>query len=220
VEVVHCRSSKRCLSASDVNLAWVNRKRCTNDARKVLATNLLLKQDKPLGFRHQTRPSHSIRRVSRSLPRVESAFQHLGVLKALFPEFRCLTDSGGFAGSGSIEDNFLSLRQRSHARLKAGERYRPFQVEHPAFGLVLISANEQGLVRLDVCTSLLSTDSLDVCHASPPGIIGCVGNYWTDSIVGAALASGNRWFENYGKWTSYCLNRPRLNVTLLNAKYL
>jgi hypothetical protein len=47
---------------------------------------------------------HSIRRVSRSLPRLDSAFQHLDVGKALLLIFRCLTDSTGFAGSTSIEN--------------------------------------------------------------------------------------------------------------------
>src|SRR5580693_7484676 len=43
--------------------------------------------------------SHSIHRVSRSLPRLDSAFQHLDVGKALLLIFRCLTDSAGFARS-------------------------------------------------------------------------------------------------------------------------
>jgi hypothetical protein len=51
----------------------------------------------------------SIHRVSRSLPRIDSAFQHLDVRKALLPIFRCLTDSARFARSRSIEDDFLRL---------------------------------------------------------------------------------------------------------------
>jgi hypothetical protein len=51
----------------------------------------------------------SIHRVSRSLPRLDSAFQHLDVRKALRLIFRCLTDSGRFGGSRSIEDDFLRL---------------------------------------------------------------------------------------------------------------
>ena len=83
----------------------------------------------------------SIHRVSRSLPRFHTAFEHRDVLKALRPVFRCPTDSGGFARSSSIEDDFLRLWQRLYTRLEADERYRAFQVEHPAFGLVLIGAN-------------------------------------------------------------------------------
>src|SRR4029077_12511279 len=48
-------------------------------------------------------------RVSRSLPRLDAAFQHLGVRKALRLVFRCLTDSARFARSPSIEDDFLGL---------------------------------------------------------------------------------------------------------------
>src|SRR5216683_7972654 len=51
----------------------------------------------------------SIHRVSRSLPRVDSAFQDLDVCKALPLVFRCLTDSGRFARSRSIEDDLLRL---------------------------------------------------------------------------------------------------------------
>src|SRR5258708_28118555 len=53
----------------------------------------------------------SIHRVSRSLPRLDSAFQHLDVRKALRLIFRCLTDSTRFAGSSSIENDFPCLRQ-------------------------------------------------------------------------------------------------------------
>jgi len=51
----------------------------------------------------------SIHRVSRSLPCLYPTFQHRNVLKALRPVFRCLTDSGGFARSPSIEDDLLRL---------------------------------------------------------------------------------------------------------------
>jgi hypothetical protein len=51
----------------------------------------------------------SIHRVSRSLPRLDPAFQHLEVHKALRLVFRCLTDSATFAWSRSIEDDFLRL---------------------------------------------------------------------------------------------------------------
>jgi hypothetical protein len=51
----------------------------------------------------------SIHRVSRSLPRLDSAFQHLDVCKALRLVFRCLTDSARFAWSRSIEDDLLGL---------------------------------------------------------------------------------------------------------------
>jgi hypothetical protein len=112
----------------------------------------------------------SIHRVSRSLPRLDSAFQHLDVGKALRLVFRCLTDSARFAWSRSIEDDFLQLWQGVYPRLEAGERYRTFQIEHPAFGLVVISADQQGLVRLGLCMRLLSTDSLDICHDFPSEI--------------------------------------------------
>src|ERR1700686_1756295 len=107
----------------------------------------------------------SIHRVSRSLPRLDSAFQHLDVRKALRLIFRCLTDSARFGGSRSIEDDFLRLRQRVYPRLEAGERYRTIQIEHPAFGLVIISADQQGLVRRSFCMRLLSTDSVDICNS-------------------------------------------------------
>jgi hypothetical protein len=51
----------------------------------------------------------SIHRVSGSLPRLHSAFQHLDVGKALRLIFRCLTDSARFPRSRSIEDDFLRL---------------------------------------------------------------------------------------------------------------
>src|SRR6266404_5115708 len=70
----------------------------------------------------------SIHRVSRSLPRLDSAFQHLDVRKALFLVFRCLTDSARFGGSSSIENDFLCLRQRRRPRLEAGEGYGPVQI--------------------------------------------------------------------------------------------
>jgi hypothetical protein len=57
----------------------------------------------------QIKSKPSIHRVSRSLPRLDSAFQHLGVRKALRLVFRCLTDSARFARSRSIEDDFLRL---------------------------------------------------------------------------------------------------------------
>ena len=65
-------------------------------------------------------------RVSRSLPRLDSAFQHFDVCKALLLVFRCLTDSARFGGSRSIEDDFLRLWQRVYPRLEARERYRTF----------------------------------------------------------------------------------------------
>src|SRR5580692_2952573 len=71
---------------------------------------------------------NSIHRVSRSLPRLDSAFQHLDVGKALRLIFRCLTDSAGFAGSTSIENDFLSLRQRRRPGLQAGEGYGPVEI--------------------------------------------------------------------------------------------
>ena len=55
------------------------------------------------------KPATSIHRVSRSVPRLDSAFQHLDVRKTLLLIFRCLTDSGRFGGSRSIEDDFLGL---------------------------------------------------------------------------------------------------------------
>jgi hypothetical protein len=70
----------------------------------------------------------SIHRVSRSLPRLDSAFQHLDVGKALLLIFRCLTDSARFGGSRSIEDDFLCLRQRRRPGLQAGEGYGPVQI--------------------------------------------------------------------------------------------
>jgi hypothetical protein len=51
----------------------------------------------------------SIYRVSRGLPRLDPAFQHLDVRKTLLLIFRCLTDSTRFGGSRSIEDDFLGL---------------------------------------------------------------------------------------------------------------
>jgi hypothetical protein len=57
----------------------------------------------------QKAPSGSIHRVTRSFPRFDATFQHLHVGKALLPIFRCLTDSGRFARSSSIEDDFLCL---------------------------------------------------------------------------------------------------------------
>jgi hypothetical protein len=51
----------------------------------------------------------SIHRVSGSLPRLDSAFQHLDVGKALRLIFCCLTGSARFGGSSSIEDDFLRL---------------------------------------------------------------------------------------------------------------
>ena len=71
---------------------------------------------------------HSIHRVSRNLPRLDSAFQHLDVRKALRLIFRCLTDSTRFGGSSSIEDDFLCLRQRRRPGLQAGEGYGPVQI--------------------------------------------------------------------------------------------
>jgi len=76
----------------------------------------------------QRRSKPSIHRVSRSLPRLDSAFQHLDVGKALLLIFRCLTDSARFAGSSSIENDFLRLWQRGRAGLELGERYGPFQI--------------------------------------------------------------------------------------------
>jgi len=70
----------------------------------------------------------SIHRVSRSLPRLDAAFQHLGVRKALRLVFRCLTDSARFARSRSIKDDFLCLRQRRRPGLQAGEGYGPVQI--------------------------------------------------------------------------------------------
>jgi len=70
----------------------------------------------------------SIHRVSRSLPRLDSAFQHLNVGKSLCLIFRCLTDSARFGGSSSIEDDFLCLRQRRRSGLQAGEGYGPVQI--------------------------------------------------------------------------------------------
>jgi len=70
----------------------------------------------------------SIHRVSRSLPCLYPTFQHGNVLKALRPVFRCLTDSAGFAGSTSIENDFLCLRQRRRPGLQAGEGYGPVQI--------------------------------------------------------------------------------------------
>ena len=70
----------------------------------------------------------SIHRVSRSLPRLDSAFQHFDVRKAPLLVFRCLTDSARFAGSSSIENDFLCLRQRRRPGLQAGEGYGPFQI--------------------------------------------------------------------------------------------
>jgi hypothetical protein len=84
---------------------------------------------------------HLIHRVSRSLPRLDSAFQHRDVRKALLLVFRCLTDSARFARSSSIEDDFLRLWQRGRAGLELGERYRPLQIKHPTFGLVLVGAD-------------------------------------------------------------------------------
>ena len=70
----------------------------------------------------------SIHRESRSLPRLDSAFQHLDVGKTLRLVFRCLTDSARFGGSSSIEDDFLCLRQRRRSGLQAGEGYGPVQI--------------------------------------------------------------------------------------------
>jgi len=70
----------------------------------------------------------SIHRVSRSLPRSDTALQHLDVGKTLLSIFRCLTDSAGFAGSASIENDFLCLRQRRRPGLQAGEGYGPVQI--------------------------------------------------------------------------------------------
>jgi hypothetical protein len=70
----------------------------------------------------------SIHRVSRSLPRLDSAFQHLDVRKALRLVFRCLTDSARFGGSRSIKDDFLRLRQGPRSELQAGEGYGPVQI--------------------------------------------------------------------------------------------
>jgi hypothetical protein len=76
----------------------------------------------------QITPKPSIHRVSRSLPPLDSAFQHLDVGKTLRLIFRCLTDSAGFARSRSIEDDFLCLRQRRRSGLQAGEGYGPVQI--------------------------------------------------------------------------------------------
>jgi hypothetical protein len=89
----------------------------------------------------KSRLSRLIHRVSRSLPRLDSAFQHADVRKALRLIFRCLTDSARFAGSSSIEDDFLRLWQRGRAGLELGERYRPLRIKHPTFGLVLVGAD-------------------------------------------------------------------------------
>jgi hypothetical protein len=70
----------------------------------------------------------STHRVSRNLPRFDTAFQHRDVLKALRLILRCLTDSAGFAGSTSIENDFLCLRQRRRSGLQAGEGYGPVQI--------------------------------------------------------------------------------------------
>jgi hypothetical protein len=70
----------------------------------------------------------SIYRVSRGLPPLDSAFQHLDVGKALRLVLRCLTDSARFGGSSSIEDDFLCLRQRRRPGLQAGEGYGPVQI--------------------------------------------------------------------------------------------
>jgi hypothetical protein len=51
----------------------------------------------------------SIHRVSCSLPRLDSAFQHLDVCKALLLVFCCLTDSARFGGSRSIKNDLLRL---------------------------------------------------------------------------------------------------------------
>jgi hypothetical protein len=66
----------------------------------------------------------SIHHVTSSLPRLDSTFHHLDVRKALLLVFRCLTDSTRFAGSSSIEDDFLSFWQRGYQGLELGERYR------------------------------------------------------------------------------------------------
>ena len=70
----------------------------------------------------------SIHRVSRSLPRLDPAFQHLDVRKALLLVFRCLTDSARFGGSSSIENDFLCLWQRRRPGLKGGEGYGLVQI--------------------------------------------------------------------------------------------
>jgi hypothetical protein len=70
----------------------------------------------------------SIHRVSSSLPRLDSTFQHFDVRKALRLIFRCLTDSARFGGSRSIKDDFLCLRQRRRPGLQAGEGYGPVQI--------------------------------------------------------------------------------------------
>src|SRR5579864_3230232 len=108
-------------------------------------------------------------RVSGALPGFDSALERLHVGKALFPIFGCLTGSASLGGSGSIEDDFLRLRQRAHLELEAGKQHGSVQVESPALSLVLVSAHQQRLARFYFSISFLNWDSWNVCHAPPYG---------------------------------------------------
>jgi hypothetical protein len=103
-------------------------------------------------------------RITCGCPRLNAAFERLDVGKPLRPEFGCLTGSTSFSRSSAVEDEFLCLRQRTHSGLKARQGDGPLQVDHPAFCLVIVGADEQSLVRGDPLMRVFHTDSLDVCH--------------------------------------------------------
>ena len=139
----------------------------------------------------------SIHRVSGGLPRLHPAFQHRDVLKALLLIFRCLTGSGGFGRSRSIENDFLRLWQRLHPRLEASERHGAFQIERPTLCFVLVGADQESFACLYLRVGLLRADSLDVRHCSSMPVnlpATAVGDFGAAVVGFADSGAGSRDF--------------------------
>jgi hypothetical protein len=64
-------------------------------------------------------------RIACGGPRLNAALQRLDVAEPLRLVFRCLTGSTPLGGSSAVEDDFLCLRHRPHAGLKARQRDGP-----------------------------------------------------------------------------------------------
>jgi hypothetical protein len=65
--------------------------------------------------------SIALNRIACCFPGIDSALEHLRVRESLTLVFGCLTGSACLAGSSSIKDNFLMLRQRLHFGFKTGQ---------------------------------------------------------------------------------------------------
>ncbi len=82
--------------------------------------------------------------------------------------FGCLTGSTRFFVSGTVEDDFLVLRQRGEFGLELIKRDCPLELQLLELGVVLISTDQKCLARFQLRINLFWTDPFGLCHDRPP----------------------------------------------------